>query len=86
MNKNQQPNFQQLMANKDVLQQLANSPEARALAKMLTQGKDQATLQKMAQQAAQGNTQQLSQLVESITNSPGGAELLKRLSHNLEGK
>jgi len=86
MNQKQQPNFQQLMTNKDALQQLANSPEAKALAKMLTQGQDQASLQKMAQEAVQGNTQQLSQLVQSITGSPGGAELLKRLSKSLEGK
>ena len=86
MKQSNQPNLQQLLGNKKALQQVAQSPDAQALASMLTKGQDQASLQKIAEEAAKGNTSQLSQLVQSITSSPGGAELLRRLSQSIEGK
>ena len=43
---------------------------------MLTQGKDQASLQKIAERAAKGDTAQLKSLIQSITSTPGGAELV----------
>ena len=86
MKQNNQSNLQQLLGSKKALQQVAQSPDARALASMLTQGQDQASLQKMAEDAAKGNTAQLSQLVQSIASSPDGAELLRRLSQSIEGK
>ncbi len=86
MKQNNQPNLQQLLSNKKALQQVAQSPDARALAEMLTKGQNQASLQKIAQDAAKGDTAQLGQLVQSIASSPGGAELLRRLSQSIEGK
>jgi len=86
MKQNNQPNLQQLLSNKKALQQVAQSPDARALAELLTKGQDQASLQKIAQDAAKGDTAQLGQLVQSIASSPSGAELLRRLSQSIEGK
>ena len=51
---------------------------------MLTQGTDQASLQKIAERAARGDTAQLKSLIQSITSSPGGAELLQRLGKNFK--
>lgn len=86
MKQNNQPNLQQLLSNKKALQQVAQSPDARALAELLNKGQDRASLQKIAQDAAKGDTAQLGQLVQSIASSPSGAELLRRLSQSIEGK
>lgn len=86
MKQSNQPNLQQLLNNRKVLQQVAQSPDAQALAGLLTRGQDQSSLQKIAEDAARGDTSQLSQLVRSIASSPDGAELLRRLSQSIEGK
>ena len=62
------------------------SPDAQALAGIITQGRDQASLKKIAEDAAKGDTSQLNQLIQNIVRSPGGAELLKRLSGTIEKK
>lgn len=80
------PELQQLLGNKAAMEQLAKSREAQTLAGILTQGRDPADLQKIARDAAKGNTQQLSELLRSITSSPGGAQLLQQLSRSLEKK
>ena len=82
MKQNNQSKLQQALNNKRMLEQVANSPDARALASMLTQGNDQASLQKIAESAAKGDTAQLKALIQSITSSPGGAELLQRLGNS----
>ena len=81
--KNNQPKLQQMLNDKRVIEQVAKSPDARALASLLTQNQDQASLKRIAQSAAKGDTAQLSQ---SVVNNPGGAELLRRLSDTLEQK
>lgn len=80
------PDLQQLLSNKAALEQLTKSREAQALAGILTQGRDPADLQRIARDAANGNTQQLSELLRSITSSPGGTQLLQQLSRSLERK
>ncbi len=80
MNQNNQPNIQQLLSDKKALERVAKSPDAQALASMLTAGHDQASLKRIAQNAAKGDTAQLNQLIQSIVKSPGGAELLQRLT------
>ncbi len=75
-----------LLGDKKALEQVARSPDAQALAGMLTQGRDSRELKQIAENAAKGDTAQLSQLIASITNSPGGAELLQRLSNSFGGK
>jgi len=86
MKQNNQPNLQQIFRDKKTLEQVAKSPEAQALAGMLSQGRDQASLKKIAENAARGDTTQLNQLIQSIVRSPGGAELLQKLSGSIEQK
>ena len=86
MKQNNQSRLQQALNNKKMLEQVANSPDARALAGMLTKGKDQASLQKIAENAARGDTAQLKALIQSITSTPGGAELLQRLGNSFGEK
>lgn len=82
----QDANVQKMLGDKKILEQVAKSPDARALANMLTQGRSQADLKKIAEQAARGDTAQLSQLIGSITSSPDGAELLRRLGNSFNKK
>ena len=79
MKRNNQGDAQQMLGDKKVLEQVAKSPDAQALAGMLAQGHSQADLKKIAENAAKGDTAQLSQLIKSIASSPDGAELLRRL-------
>ena len=78
--------LQRLLSDKKTLEQVAKSPDAQALAGIITQGRDQASLKKIAEDAAKGDTSQLNQLIQNIVRSPGGAELLKRLSGTIEKK
>ncbi len=82
MNKNDKLN--QLLGDKKALEQVARSPDAQALAGMLTQGRDGAELKRIADSAAKGDTTQLKQLIASITSTPGGAELLRRLGDSFK--
>ena len=86
MKQNESSKLQQLLSNKKAIAALAKSPDAQALARMLSQSKDAASLQQAAQSAARGDTQQLQQVIRSITESPGGAELLRRLDQTMGGK
>ena len=86
MKQNNPSKLQQILNDKAVLEQVAKSPDAKALANMLTQGQDQASLKRIAENAAKGDTTQLNQLIQSITSSPSGAELLRRLSNSFEKK
>jgi len=86
MNERNQANLQQILSDKKKMQQVASSPDAKALAQMLTKGQSQASLKRIAENAAKGDTAQLSELIRSIASSPGGAQLLSRLSGTLEDK
>lgn len=86
MKENALAKLQQLLSDKKALAALARSPDAQALAKMLSQGGDPAALQQAAQAAARGDPQRLRQMVQSITGSPEGAELLRRLDKTLGEK
>ena len=86
MPQNQPSNLQALLKDKKALEQVAKSPDAKALASMLTRQQDQASLKQIAENAAKGDTAGLSQLIQSVVRSPGGAELLQRLSGTLERK
>lgn len=86
MNQNNYSNLQKTLGDKKLIEQLSHSPDARALAGMLTKGQDQASLQKIAENAAKGDTTQLKQLIQNITSAPGGAELLQRLSNSIGKK
>lgn len=86
MKQNNQPSIQRILNDRKTLEKVAKSPDAKALASILTQGQDQASLKKIAENAARGDTTQLNDLIQSIVRSPGGAELLQRLSGSIDGK
>ncbi|MDE7243216.1 MAG: hypothetical protein K2O18_04460 [Oscillospiraceae bacterium] len=77
-------NLKQLINDKKTLEQVAKSPDAQRLAGIITEGQDQASLQKIAEDAAKGDTAQLAQLIQKIVKNPSGAELLQRLNKTLE--
>ena len=82
MAQNEQNELTKMRGNKQAISQLAASPDAQALAALLTQGHDRAQLENMAQSAVSGDTQSLKALMQTITNSPEGMDLLRRLSES----
>ena len=78
--------LQRILGDKNALRQIAGSPDAQALAQMLQRGQSQASLKKIAENAAKGDTAQLKELISTITSSPGGAQILSRLSDTLGQK
>lgn len=86
MKQNNRSDVQQMLGDKKILEQVAKSPDAQALAGLLTRGRDQASLQKIASDAAHGDTAQLKELIGSIASSPDGAELLRRLGNSFGKK
>ena len=81
-----QAELQRILGDKKALRQIAGSADAQALAQMLQRGQSQASLKHIAERAAKGDTSQLKDLISTITSSPGGAELLSRLSGSLGQK
>lgn len=75
----------QLLGDKKALEQVARSPDAQALAGILAQTRDNTELKQIAESAAKGDTAQLRQLIASITSTPGGAELLRRIGDSFSG-
>ena len=55
MKQNDPSKLQQLLNDKKTIAALAKSPDAQALAKMLSQNRDPAALKKAAQDAAKGD-------------------------------
>lgn len=86
MKQNNPSTLQQALENKKLLERLAGSPDAKALANMLTRGRDQASLQQIAERAAKGDTAQLKALIQSVSSSPDGAQLLQKLGNSLDQK
>ena len=81
-----QSKLQQALGDKKMWERVASSPDAKALAAMLSQGQSQASLKQIAESAAKGDTAQLGQLIQSVAGSPGGAELLRRLNESFGQK
>ncbi len=86
MAQNERNDFGQLLRDPQTLAQLAHSPDAQALASLLSQGHERAQLEQMAQSAMGGDTQSLQTLLRSITNSPEGAQLLQRLHDSFRNR
>ncbi|MBD5152787.1 MAG: hypothetical protein HDT16_10090 [Oscillibacter sp.] len=86
MSQSNQSKLQQALGDKKMMEQIVNSPDAKKLANMLAQGTNEASLQKIAASAAKGDTTQLKALIQSITSTPGGAELLQRLGNSFGQK
>ena len=57
---------------------------AKLRMQMLTASDGGAALNNAAQQAANGNTEAISQLLKSVLNSPQGAELAQRINQSLQ--
>ena len=79
MAQNEQNDISKLLGDPRTLTQLAQSSDARALMSLLSQGHDQAQLAQAAQSAMGGDMQALKTLMQSITNSAEGTQLLQRL-------
>ncbi len=72
-----------LKKNPQIIQSLMNSPDGQALMRLL-QGRDGGqTLNRASSQAAAGNTAEMVQMIKGVMSSPGGAELLQRISRSL---
>ena len=83
MRQNDRSKLQQALGDKKLMEQLANSPDAQALAGMLTQGTDQASLQKIAERAAKGDTAQLTEAIRQLMRDPEGARLIQKMKDHL---
>ena len=86
MRHNDTSRLQQALGSKKTLERVAKSPDARALAQLLTKNRDEASLKQAAERAAKGDTSQLSDIIQSVMKSPGGAELIERLSGVIDSK
>ena len=70
----------QLRRNPAMLQSLMRSGDGQALMRLLTAGDRGAGLQRAAQSAMRGDTCELVRLMNRVKESPGGAELMERIS------
>ena len=69
----------ELQQHPTILRSLMQSTDGQALMRMLS-GKDGgAALQQAARSAMQGDAAQLSQMVQNLMVSPGGAQLVERI-------
>lgn len=78
--------MQRLLGNRQALEQLSRSSEAKALMDLISKGHNESSLQEIAQNAAKGDTAQLAAVIRTITSTPGGAQLLQKLSKQMETK
>ena len=78
--------MQKLLGNRQALEQLSRSSEAKALMDLISKGHNESSLQEIAQNAAKGDTAQLAAVIRTITSTPGGAQLLQKLSKQMETK
>ena len=69
-----------MAGSSETLSRLAQSPDAQALASLLTGEHDNGELENLAQKAADGDIRSLQALMQSITEKPEGRALLQRLS------
>ncbi len=69
----------QLKDDPTILRSLIDSRDGQALMQMLTRNDQGAALQRAARSAAQGDPAALTQMVEQVMHSPGGAELIGRI-------
>lgn len=79
MAQNERNDFGKMLSDPRTLAQLARSPDAQALASLLSQGNDRGQLEQMARNAMGGDAQSLKTLMQSITQNPEASKLLQRL-------
>jgi hypothetical protein len=73
------PQAEELMKNRQALESLMKSGEARRLMELLNQNAG-GGLQNAAQSAMQGDAAQLTQLVEGLMQDPSSAKLVEELN------
>lgn len=76
------PEAAKLLKNKDALMALSKSPDVQKFMQMLTE-KSGGNLQAVAQAAMQGDSSQLSKLVNEVTKNPEAAKTVNHLKNNL---
>ncbi len=74
----------QLKQNPAMLQSLMNSRDGQKLMQMLTQGDRGASLQQAVNAAMRGDTSGMVALMNRVTQSQSGAELVQRISKNVK--
>ena len=85
MAQNNTPDLAALLGNRQAIEQIAASADAKALASMLAKDLDQQALETMAKNAMGGDTAAIRSLFQSITSNPESADLLRKLSSSLTG-
>lgn len=78
----QQP--EQLLQNKQAVQTIMQSQEAKQLMDLLNQNSGQ-SLKDAAQSALKGDTAQLTRLVDSLMQNPQSARLMEELQKKISG-
>jgi len=80
------PDLAAFLQNRKSLEQITGSSDAQALASIIKKDHNQTELENMAKQAMGGDTAAIQSLVQSITASPEGTELLRRLQKNFDNR
>lgn len=73
-----------LKNNSRMVQSLFRSQDGRELLRQLTKGDNGTALQHAAQQASQGDTSQMVQMISRVMQSRQGAELVERINQTLK--
>ena len=76
------PKATNLLNNKQAVESLMKSQEAKQLMELLSKNSEQ-NLQQAAQSAIKGNTSQLAQLVEGLMRNPQSAKLVEDLNKKI---
>ena len=84
MNRKQDP--ASILNDPNAVSQVASNPDAQALKNILTRGHSENDLQRIAQEAAKGNTQELRQVMSSLMQNPDSATIISRLQKQFGGK
>ena len=80
MDENMKRTLENLKSNPAAAQALFQSGDGKRLMELLTQGDQGAALQRAAQNASQGNLNEMMQMIKQVMASPEGAALAKRIS------
>lgn len=72
--------IERLKQSKDAAEQIMRSGDGQKLMRLLTQSDGGAALDRAAQSAAKGDTQELSQLLQNLMRNPDGAAVMSRIS------
>ena len=72
--------IQKFKQNRALAENIMHSGDGQKLMNMLTQGDNGAALERATQNAANGDTQELAQLLGNLMRSPEGAALMNRLN------